>query len=87
MSTHPTPVDEDGDGTGPLQQTATDPRLEVELITRSGDFVAKVKIPWFAVMPEMLLWGDRYFFADTQHANQPWLPSRYREGMVWVVQN
>ncbi len=93
MTEHPTPAD----GTRPqipspaaqgigTDRSAHDPhRCQIDLITNTGDYVTSVNIPAFLVMPEMIQWGARYFFADTQHANKADDPSRYREGMIWFV--
>jgi hypothetical protein len=33
----------------------------VRLQTREGEFVAEVRIPPFALLPEVLIWGSRVF--------------------------
>ncbi len=50
--------------------------LQVELKTRDGEFVARVRIPSFQKMPEALIWGSRIFVIQD---------GEYREGIAWFV--
>jgi hypothetical protein len=52
--------------------------ISTKLFTRSGDYVTKVWVPMFKLLPEALQWGGRTFFFD-QTSNQ------YREGFLYVV--
>lgn len=50
----------------------------IELLTNNGHRVAMVEIPPFAINPQVLLWGLRYF---VRNAN-----GEYREAVgVWYV--
>lgn len=50
----------------------------VDLLTRTGGFVASVEIPPFKSKPEALAWGERVFFWDEERAG-------WYEGYVYVV--
>jgi hypothetical protein len=41
--------------------------IEVKLYTRDGHYVSTVLIPPFQKMPEVILWGERFFLYDFAH--------------------
>jgi hypothetical protein len=47
----------------------------VDLFTGDGGLVATIKVPPFHPMPEVIIWGQRFF------VRQP--DGQYREGMAW----
>ena len=59
------------------EPTMSDPRIDVDLLTRDGSHVTTVKLPPFQVPPEIIRWGER-FFVRCQDGT-------YREGLVWVA--
>ncbi len=48
--------------------------MNVTLYTRDGQPVVEVDIPPFQTMPEILIWGARFFV---------WNGERYVEGLAW----
>lgn len=55
-----------------LPSFSGDRMMEIKLLTRDGGYVVTAIIPPFQLMPEVLLWGER-FFGKTD------VPDQYRE--------
>jgi hypothetical protein len=52
---------------------ATAPATTVRLETQTGEFVADVGLPPFDPLPEVVIWGSRFFvLAHTQHNGGAW---------------
>jgi len=60
--------------------------MKVSLETVDGGLVAMTELPLLKLLPEAILWGQRYFFQTTLHLNEGQDKNVliYREGMVWV---
>lgn len=51
--------------------------MEVELLTREGELVTRVKVPQFKTMPDAIQWGSRLFIRQFN--------GKYYEGYVHYV--
>lgn len=52
----------------------------IRLTTKDGRFVTTVEIPPMGPLPEIIVWGERYFIYKT-----PGIPHTYREGFAVVA--
>ena len=51
--------------------------FDIKLYTRDGRYVVTVTIPPFQLMPEAIMWGERFFFRRDD--------GKYYEGMLWPI--